>query len=137
MEVKEIDFDELQKEHQSSPKKGENYKRTQTKKKGRKKNAGSNLGIQRLDQIQRKSKGNSLELIVEDSQFSTARKRMMEFKAIAEELKREEQTDPIDEINDFFQEQIDDKLERAERAKRIDERLQEFDTDYKVRDIPQ
>ena len=37
-----------------------------------------------------------------------------------------------DDTEEFFREQIDDELEKAERAKRIDERLQEFDTDYKV-----
>ena len=37
-----------------------------------------------------------------------------------------------DEINDFFKVQLDDEIERAERAKRIDERLQEFDHNYDV-----
>lgn len=38
-----------------------------------------------------------------------------------------------DSIENFFQEQLDNKIDRAERAKRIDERLQDFDTDYDVR----
>jgi hypothetical protein len=37
-----------------------------------------------------------------------------------------------DVINEFFQEQLDDDIEKAERAKRIDERLQEFDHNYRV-----
>lgn len=37
-----------------------------------------------------------------------------------------------DIINEFFQEQLDDEIEKAERAKRIDERLQEFDHNYSV-----
>lgn len=38
-----------------------------------------------------------------------------------------------DSIQNYFQEQLDNKVEKAERAKRIDERLQDFDTDYEVR----
>lgn len=36
------------------------------------------------------------------------------------------------DINRFFDEQINDEIPVAERAKRIDPRLQEFNTDYKV-----
>ena len=42
-----------------------------------------------------------------------------------------------DDAEEFFREQIDNELDKAERAKRIDERLQEFDTDYKVRGFKQ
>ena len=39
----------------------------------------------------------------------------------------------VDEAEMFFQEQHDDEIPRAERARRIDERLQEFDDDYLVK----
>lgn len=38
-----------------------------------------------------------------------------------------------DSIHEYFREQLDNEIPVAERAKRIDERLQEFDGDYSVK----
>lgn len=38
----------------------------------------------------------------------------------------------VDATAEFFREQIDNEHDYSERAKRIDERLQDFDTNYEV-----
>lgn len=40
-----------------------------------------------------------------------------------------------DTIEEYFKEQLEDEIDIAERAKRIDERLQDFDVDYNVRNF--
>lgn len=38
-----------------------------------------------------------------------------------------------DSLEEYFREQLDDEIPKAERAKRIDEGLQEFDINYNVK----
>lgn len=40
-----------------------------------------------------------------------------------------------DSTEEFFREQLDNELPKAERAKRIDEKLQDFDTNFEVKNL--
>lgn len=138
LELREIDYDEVllgDEEFNNDPK--NQFHRTFTNNiksnsVGKKKNSqfGNRLGIHRKRQSFRGSL-NMRKLRRRKSHVMNHSKREIELikKNLATSGWGKQKTNAIEE---FFQEQINDEIPKAERAKRIDEGLQDFDTNYEV-----